>query len=148
MITYFFKSCSLHLSHRIHHDLFVTCKNDKYLKTTSEKHTFNIWPALQYAFACSFFQLWCTSHKKEDVVPALKRSLVLLQMSYVDNFLMHYPVAMQVSIFLIHYPVAMQVSIFLIHYPVAMQLSIFLMHYLMAMQVSIFLMCFQMYLLM
>lgn len=38
-------------------------------------------------------KLWCNSHGKENVVPALRESLKKLGMDYVDLFLIHWPVA-------------------------------------------------------
>lgn len=38
-------------------------------------------------------KLWNDSHKKEDVIPALKRSLNDLQLDYLDLYLIHWPVA-------------------------------------------------------
>ena len=46
---------------------------------------------------CFFFQLWRNSYKKEDVVPALRRSLENLDMKYVDLFLIHWPTAFKVN---------------------------------------------------
>lgn len=38
-------------------------------------------------------KLWNSSHKKEDVIPALKKSLKDLQLKYLDLYLIHWPVA-------------------------------------------------------
>ena len=38
-------------------------------------------------------KLWNDSHKKEDVIPALKQSLSDLQLEYLDLYLIHWPVA-------------------------------------------------------
>lgn len=38
-------------------------------------------------------KLWNDSHKKEDVIPALKQSLNDLQLEYLDLYLIHWPVA-------------------------------------------------------
>ena len=46
----------------------------------------------------SFSQLWCTSHRRDLVLPALRRSLTNLGMDYVDMFLIHFPVSMPVSL--------------------------------------------------
>ncbi|CAH1392219.1 unnamed protein product [Nezara viridula] len=40
-------------------------------------------------------KLWNTDHKKELVVPALKRSLELLNLEYVDLYLVHWPLALK-----------------------------------------------------
>ncbi|XP_014291815.1 aldo-keto reductase family 1 member B1 [Halyomorpha halys] len=40
-------------------------------------------------------KLWNTDHKKELVVPALKRSLELLNLEYVDLYLIHWPLALK-----------------------------------------------------
>ncbi|KOB64387.1 Aldo-keto reductase, partial [Operophtera brumata] len=84
-------------------------------------------------------QLWNDKHAKDAVVPALKESLAKLNLQYVDMYLIHWPVAFNVSItcilsckgavgsalseslaklnlqyvdmYLIHWPVALNVSI-------------------------------------
>jgi len=42
-------------------------------------------------------QLWSNSHRREDVIPAMKNSLAALRLEYVDMFLMHWPVALKVG---------------------------------------------------
>ncbi|XP_063533993.1 aldo-keto reductase AKR2E4-like [Cydia strobilella] len=38
-------------------------------------------------------KLWNDAHERNDVIPALKKSLELLQMDYIDLYLVHYPMA-------------------------------------------------------
>lgn len=38
-------------------------------------------------------KLWNTAHRKQDVIPALKKSLNELRLDYLDLYLMHWPVA-------------------------------------------------------
>nr|BAN20209.1 aldo-keto reductase [Riptortus pedestris] len=40
-------------------------------------------------------KLWCNSHKKELVVPALKKTLENLGIEYIDLYLMHWPMGFQ-----------------------------------------------------
>lgn len=40
-------------------------------------------------------KLWSNSHRREDVVPALRNSLAALRLDYVDMYLMHWPVALK-----------------------------------------------------
>lgn len=42
-------------------------------------------------FICT--KVWCTAHKRESVMKAAKESLKRLQMSYVDLYLIHWPMA-------------------------------------------------------
>ncbi|XP_076252981.1 aldo-keto reductase family 1 member B1-like isoform X2 [Rhynchophorus ferrugineus] len=50
-------------------------------------------------------KLWNTFHEREDVVPAIKRSLENLGFDYVDLYLIHWPVACKNSgVFDIHFP--------------------------------------------
>lgn len=37
-------------------------------------------------------KLWCNSHHKDDVVPALRQSLQRLGLDYIDMFLIHWPI--------------------------------------------------------
>lgn len=42
-------------------------------------------------------KLWCTHHRRDQVVPALKQSLDYLGLDYVDIFMIHWPMAMKVK---------------------------------------------------
>ena len=45
-------------------------------------------------------KLWNDSHAREDVIPALKKTLKDLQIEYLDLFLIHWPVAIRKGVFL------------------------------------------------
>ena len=42
-------------------------------------------------------QLWCTSHQRDAVLPALKKSLQTMGVDYVDNYLIHWPIPLKVD---------------------------------------------------
>lgn len=44
-------------------------------------------------------KLWCNAHGRENVIPALKKSLSDLQLDYVDLYEIHWPVALKTSVF-------------------------------------------------
>ena len=43
-------------------------------------------------------QLWSTFHEARDVIPSLKESLAMLQLDYVDLYLIHWPIAFKVQV--------------------------------------------------
>lgn len=45
-------------------------------------------------------KLWNTEHAKDDVIPALERSMKDLSVDYLDLFLVHWPVALKKGVFL------------------------------------------------
>jgi len=45
-------------------------------------------------------KLWNDSHRKEDVIPAVKNTLKDLSLDYVDLFLVHWPVALKKGVYL------------------------------------------------
>ena len=43
-------------------------------------------------------KLWCNSHGKENVIPALKSTLNDLQLDYLDLYLVHWPIALKPNV--------------------------------------------------
>jgi len=43
-----------------------------------------------------YVQLWCNSHRRKDVEAALRNSLAILNLDYVDMYLVHWPMALKV----------------------------------------------------
>ena len=49
-------------------------------------------------------KLWNNSHLSEDVIPALQESLKLLQLDYLDLYLIHWPIAFKPDAFFAQQP--------------------------------------------
>ncbi|KAJ2778031.1 D-xylose reductase [Coemansia interrupta] len=49
-------------------------------------------------------KLWCTYHHPDHVLPALRRTLADLQLTYIDLYLVHFPIALQYVPFDERYP--------------------------------------------